>query len=76
MFKRVGVSKDRFTVLLLNECFENECDLFILGHNFISFATQGGKKPSTFSNSRASFLQMRNLYFFFNYHLVIKVKAD
>lgn len=37
MFKPVGIFKERFSVLL-NECFENKCDLFILGHNFISFA--------------------------------------
>lgn len=37
MCKYAGIFKERFCILL-NECFENECDLFILGHNFISFA--------------------------------------
>lgn len=37
VFKHVGIFKERFCVLL-NDCFENECDLFTPSHNFISFA--------------------------------------
>lgn len=31
--KHAGILKEHFSVLL-NECFKNECDLFILDHNF------------------------------------------
>lgn len=66
--------------VLLNECFENECDLLILGHNFISFAVcswprGGGEKPFKSGDPSPSFLQTQNLYVF-NHRLVIKVKAD
>lgn len=69
MFKPVGIFRECFSVLL-NECFKNKCDLFILGHNFVSFAVYpfGEEKtnpPDLVTPASSPFLQMQNLFFVF-----------
>lgn len=52
---------------------------FILGHNFISFAMyvlREEKNISRFSKLWRPIPANAKLVFFFNHHLVIKVKAD
>lgn len=46
MFRRVVIFKELFCVLS-NECFENECDLFILDCSFISFAMYARREEKT-----------------------------
>lgn len=74
--KHAGILKEHFSVLL-NECFKNECDLFILDHNFISFSSVCPRRGelSRFSNCPPHSCKCE-ISIFLNHHLVIKLKAD